>query len=468
MRIISAKPSSESLAAADAALRFAEDVMRETPDAVGDGRHMTVLNFIKAIKNKYPDADLLDLADYANEQLCHPRLSKSEVAFQVALAAGTVLPPDLARQEIERQRASREPAPEKIVYVLPKAEQDKIVKLDEIPKFKLARDIKPVLDRPALVDGLLSPNALSFWYGPSNVYKSFLLMDLGACIAMGREWFGRKVQQTAVMYLAAEGGAEIVNRVAAIKKHYDATDFPFVVCEEPVNLCSQSADPIKAFIAMLQSAGDAVGCRVGFIVIDTLNATFGGGDENSTKDMTTYKNRLLEIKSQTGAHIAVIHHVGKDASRGARGSGALYNAADSALEFKEGGKIANPKQRDMEKSRPFGFAMHTVEIGAKADGAPVTSLVVRPAGIVGTDFGPKPIRAGSLAGKALTVIEDLTLSGKGASIEEWRDEFVRRHYEGKRKAGWTAFNRATGTLRAAGRFHQDGDAVVLSRPETSS
>jgi len=71
------------------------------------------------------------------------------------------------------------------------------------------------------VRGLLPSEGLAAVYGPSGSGKSFLIADLCFAIAAGLpDWFGRKVKQAPVIYVALEGSAGLRNRIAALEAHY--------------------------------------------------------------------------------------------------------------------------------------------------------------------------------------------------------------------------------------------------------
>ena len=67
--------------------------------------------------------------------------------------------------------------------------------------------------REALIEGLLDCGALSVMFGPSGCGKTFFALDLAAHIALGRPWRGREVLQGPVVYIAAEGGYGILDRL---------------------------------------------------------------------------------------------------------------------------------------------------------------------------------------------------------------------------------------------------------------
>ena len=85
------------------------------------------------------------------------------------------------------------------------------------------------------------------------------------------------------------------------------------------------------------------------------------------------------IREATGAHVAVIHHSGKDAAKGARGSGSLRAAADTEIELTRSGETivaTAKKQRDMVCGAEFAYRLSSVDLGADGDGDAITSAVV--------------------------------------------------------------------------------------------
>ncbi|MBX9265093.1 helicase RepA family protein, partial [Klebsiella pneumoniae] len=102
------------------------------------------------------------------------------------------------------------------------------------------------------------------------------------------------------------------------------------------------------------------GKPVQLIVIDTLARCFGGNDENDAKDMGAFIEGCDTIKRETGATVLVVHHSGKDDTKGARGSSAFRAALDAEFNVRregDGGAIilTCTKVKDAEGPRPAAF-----------------------------------------------------------------------------------------------------------------
>ena len=129
------------------------------------------------------------------------------------------------------------------------------------------------------------------------------------------------------------------------------------------------------------------GINFKLIIIDTLARAFGGGNENDSSDMGAFITSCGHIqKIVQDAALMILHHSGKDASKGLRGHSSLLGAVDTELElirFDDSmkGLIHISKQKDGEDNNRIGFEMVKVELQAPAGslqiGDPITSLAVQ-------------------------------------------------------------------------------------------
>ena len=239
---------------------------------------------------------------------------------------------------------------------------------------------QPILSSNYLVKRWLDRSGTSVIYGESNIGKSFFVLEMCYCIAAGIPWYQYRTQQGPVAYLALEGGLGMNNRLYALQQKYQCKDVPLAVRRAPLDMLNSEED-LQILAAMIQEIEANYG-KLAMIVIDTLSRALAGGDENSSTDM----GRMVKIKDalaeQTGAHVCLIHHSGKDASRGARGHSLLRAAVSTEIELTKMDGISfatATKQRDQEPAEPFAFTLDSVELGYDQDGDAVTTAVVRAA-----------------------------------------------------------------------------------------
>ncbi|MNN35456.1 hypothetical protein D3C81_1493060 [compost metagenome] len=77
--------------------------------------------------------------------------------------------------------------------------------------------------------------------------------------------------------------------------------------------------------------------------------------------------------------VLLVHHSGKDASKGARGWSGLRAAADVELEVLRSDELRSisvTKLKDGQDGAQIGFKLHTVVLGEDEDGDDITSCIV--------------------------------------------------------------------------------------------
>jgi RecA-family ATPase len=232
------------------------------------------------------------------------------------------------------------------------------------------------------VEGLLTEGGASVTYGASNSGKTFWLLDLGAHVATGKAWRHGEVEidQGAVVYVCLEGTHGMQNRIEAMKRAGILTPgAPFYVCTSPVSLLDATHADKLAETVREAARQSELPCRL--VIIDTMARAMAGGDENSGKDMTFAVSTIDAVKQATGAHVAIIHHCGKDEARGARGHSSLRAAVDTEIEVSkpEGERITTvrvTKQRDLERGEAMPFSLKVIELGTNHRGKVITSCTV--------------------------------------------------------------------------------------------
>jgi hypothetical protein len=179
-----------------------------------------------------------------------------------------------------------------------------------------------------MVRGVLPLEGLAALYGPSGSGKSFLTLDVAAAVADGADaWFGRRIMHCPVTYCALEGEAGMGKRVKAWSLHNKKpgpSDLRFIT--QPVDLLNARD------VADLATAVQAAGGSGGMVILDTLNRAAPGADENPSMDMASIIAAAKQLQILTGGLVLLVHHTGKDATKGLRRHSSLYAALDGAIE----------------------------------------------------------------------------------------------------------------------------------------
>lgn len=237
-----------------------------------------------------------------------------------------------------------------------------------------------------VIKGVLPKAGLVVLYGESGSGKSFMALDMAAAIARGIQWRGRRVKQGRVVYIAAEGAGGFRNRCVAYLQvnGLDAGALPLEIIPDSPNLLKGDEA-----LALARAIGPA-----DVVVVDTFAQVTPGGNENAGEDMGKALKNCAGIHRATGAVVLLVHHSGKDASKGARGWSGIKAAADAELEVTKsaaGRAMRTSKMKDGEDDLVWGFALDTVGIGADADGDPITSCTVVEAAVPVGGVSLKPL-----------------------------------------------------------------------------
>ena len=111
------------------------------------------------------------------------------------------------------------------------------------------------------------------------------------------------------------------------------------------------------------------------------NRAAPGMDENDSKSMGEVIGAAKAIQAELGGLVLLVHHSGKDATKGLRGHSSLHAALDAAVEVSRDGdrrewKMNKAKDGEDGEARPF--RLDVVEVGTDEDGEPITSCVIVP------------------------------------------------------------------------------------------
>ncbi len=315
---------------------------------------------------------------------------------------------------------------------------------------------------PYLVKNLLNEGGSSVLFAPSNVGKTFVQIDIGFHVAAGLEWCGHRVRQGAVLYIAAEGGAVTFNRLDALSRRHKVEGVPFYITTAAPDLAHETKDR-DAIVKLVREHEAKHGIKFKLLVIDTLAMALNGADENSNEGMGALIGAVNHIRLQTGAHVSLVHHAGKDTAKGARGHSSLRAAVDCELEIKEG-VLKVTKLRDAPSGAEYPFHLESIALGKDADGDDYFSCVVN-----WTSERRKDLEAPTPAEAAyLDAIGEVQKSTGRASVTH--DDIVAALNKARGAAGETPavrsnINRLREGLRKKGYLNADDFGVVHMLPK---
>jgi len=273
----------------------------------------------------------------------------------------------------------------------------------EAPELKLYT-LDEFVQRPTvsnLVRGVIPAQAIVVVFGPPKGGKTFSVCDLTMHAAHGLDWHGCTIpRRLRVVYLCGEGINGFRVRLKAWLEHYDNIAEPpkFHVLPMAVSIPDRCAGLIEALRPLAPD----------IVVTDTLNAYFGAGDENTTKDMSIFVSAVRNLRDELGCSVVIIHHTGHGDSSRERGSIVLRASADVVIQVAKdetAGQlvgfqvIAARDLEPMESAIPLRLARHETE-WIDEDGKPLVSCVV----LAGDQPVTLPGRGGKPLGEAQSTV----------------------------------------------------------------
>ena len=224
------------------------------------------------------------------------------------------------------------------------------------------------------IKNVLPSKGTAVVFGPSGSGKSFLVLDMLQSLAAGEEWFGHKVKPCSVTYIALEGESGLAGRMDAYRTRHGSTSLNIRYMVQPFRLLID--DDINELVQAIQTAGTG-----DVVVLDTLSRAMPGSDENDGKAMGLVIAATKILQDLLGGLVLLIHHTGKDASKGMRGHSSLHASLDCAIEVRR--SVGNrewllAKSKDGEDGASHPFKLEVVQLGQDDEGDEITSCVIVP------------------------------------------------------------------------------------------
>lgn len=197
-----------------------------------------------------------------------------------------------------------------------------------------AEDFKrlPLAQQPFYVEPWLPRRGKCMIYAPAKSGKSTLCIQMARCIGVGLPFLGLPTVQGRVLYFQHELGMEVLQqRMNETGQTYDdvyvATTFSMKLDTEP---------------GQHQMLAEVDAVRPGVLIIDPFYKVLKG-DENESLDVRVVLDFLDSLTDEPyRCSIVLIHHPGKDITKGGRGSSVLEDWVDAYIEMKQISKGNDP------------------------------------------------------------------------------------------------------------------------------
>lgn len=289
-------------------------------------------------------------------------------------------------------------------------------------------------DRRDIVEGLVPEGGVTWLYGASMSFKTFVAMSLAQAASAGVPWLGRETEECAVVYVGAEGGLSLHARRAGAEMASGSLGPLYVVSERPALDTRLGQLRLRGILQGLLGGAlfDAVysdpeedlayegaastywqedgaaGVMAILVVIDTYSQTSGGDDKANVSAYIKGLRDMIDKVQAGGVYrmaVIVIDHATK-AGGSYMGSVAKLNDVDSQIEVVRAKNLAtlyHRKVKDGVEIEPLVVELESVELPYEdAYGRPLTTLAVKD----GTKAARLAEIAEGKAGVLLRIVED--------------------------------------------------------------
>jgi len=251
-----------------------------------------------------------------------------------------------------------------------------------------------LMDEPELedqIEGVIHARTLNLISAQKGQGKTQIGVDLGMSIATGQPWAGRRVLlRGPVIYIIGEDADGLRARVIATRLALGIGErnLDFDVIEEPINLVAGN-DDLNSIIVAIEGLGYG---QLGAIFLDTYSTVIGGEKEDE-KTGGAVAGAGQTLVKHFECSVFIVHHLGKDKSKGPRGSGVVLDRCSTALSVTQSGNTIHvsdhfQRNRPDKQFRPV-FKTQTASYTARSGRVVHVPRAVWLEGTV-TDTGPAP------------------------------------------------------------------------------
>lgn len=214
-------------------------------------------------------------------------------------------------------------------------------------------NLNDIPDKTWLVDGLIGEQEIGIFYGKSGVGKTFIILDLLLSCADGQPFAKRfNVSRPLTVAIAAgEGGLALKKRIQAGIAYKGTKDrgnaYLFMN-----GIRFYEEGHVESFIKEWKAFKNK---PLDILVIDTLSAAMGSGDDASGREMGVVLEKARLLVRELGCTVIFVHHPRKNDDE-FRGSSKIISDVDFMVQV-EKKAIKCRKLKDAEMFPPVSFEL---------------------------------------------------------------------------------------------------------------
>tara|TARA_R110001583_G_scaffold164736_1_gene317217 strand:+ start:1241 stop:2419 length:1179 start_codon:yes stop_codon:yes gene_type:complete len=202
---------------------------------------------------------------------------------------------------------------------------------------------------PWLIKHLIPAGSNGVWFGQSQSFKTFALIDIACRIATEKKFSDLPTKHGLVFIIAAEGQNGVSKRVRAWELQNNCVVGERLIVVPHAVFPTDKAQRLS-LIDEMKSESNRQDLPVSLIIFDTMSQCSNGMSENEAGEVSKYLQSCKSIGEPVGATVINVHHTKKD-SDDFRGSSTIVSNVDFLISMKRDKKYANSTKLNLTKMK---------------------------------------------------------------------------------------------------------------------
>lgn len=233
---------------------------------------------------------------------------------------------------------------------------------------KKDRESRPVIDW--YIKQLQRDSGIGAIIGQESNGKTNVATDLACRISKGMDFFGHETREPKpVIYIPLEDWVGVDLRLRAWEQYHGIEPNVLLLNEECTLNFTEGEGIVKKFISDCK-----VQALTGVVIFfDTFQYLVEGMDENGQKDMSVATKYLKMISKELKSFVWYLHHMGKDKTKGSRGSSLINASHDSRISIHNNAELHIEKVKGAKSDIRYSYETDIIDLGNGADAIVLTA-----------------------------------------------------------------------------------------------